>query len=44
MIPWLEILLSIIIIIVAFFTGMSSSPLYTYKSKKKIDKNTEKDS
>ena len=33
-ISWLEIMLSIIIIIIAFLTGMSSSPLYSYKEKK----------
>jgi len=35
MISWLEISLSIIIIVVAFFTGMSSSPLYSERIKKK---------
>ena len=35
MISWLEISLSIITIVVTFFTGMSSSPLYSEKSKKK---------
>jgi hypothetical protein len=45
MISWLEISLSIIIIIVAFFTGMSSSPLYSERIKKKTkDNEAEKES
>tara|TARA_Y100000741_G_C18156951_1_gene519536 strand:+ start:383 stop:523 length:141 start_codon:yes stop_codon:yes gene_type:complete len=44
-ISWLEIMLSIIIIIIAFLTGMSSSPLYSYKQKKsEKNKNTEEGS
>jgi len=31
--PWIEISLSMIVILVAFFTGLSSSPLYSLKKK-----------
>tara|TARA_B100000287_G_C20370665_1_gene677570 strand:- start:222 stop:377 length:156 start_codon:yes stop_codon:yes gene_type:complete len=31
--PWIEILLSMVVVVVAFFTGLSSSPLYSSKNK-----------
>ena len=31
--PWLEIILAIIAVLVAFLTGLSSSPIYSKKEK-----------
>tara|TARA_Y100001970_G_scaffold290957_1_gene426414 strand:- start:1648 stop:1806 length:159 start_codon:yes stop_codon:yes gene_type:complete len=31
--PWLEIILAIIAVLVAFLTGLSSSPIYSKKDK-----------
>ena len=36
--PWLEIILSGIIVVFALLTGLSSSPLYSFKQKKEIRK------
>jgi len=35
--PWLEIGLAIIAVLVAFLTGLSSSPIYSKKEKKSKD-------
>tara|TARA_Y100001970_G_C13937766_1_gene701562 strand:- start:385 stop:498 length:114 start_codon:yes stop_codon:yes gene_type:complete len=35
--PWLEIGLAIIAVLVAFLTGLSSSPVYSEKEKKSKD-------
>tara|TARA_B110000263_G_scaffold44536_1_gene36502 strand:- start:350 stop:463 length:114 start_codon:yes stop_codon:yes gene_type:complete len=32
--PWLEIMLVIIAVLVAFLTGLSSSPIYSKEEKK----------
>tara|TARA_B100000401_G_C52349048_1_gene504825 strand:+ start:206 stop:319 length:114 start_codon:yes stop_codon:yes gene_type:complete len=35
--PWLEIILTLVAVLVAFFTGLSSSPIYSKKNKDKKD-------